>query len=507
MKKLIQHPIVIITIVLAAAAAVAVYGYANLNSKPKYELTEPIVKNIRESVGLNGTVKAAEAVNLGFEIGGKTSAVAVSVGDAVASGAILAELSSDSLQADLSSANSALLSAEAENGLKSTELINAQSALDNAERSLSDKINNGYTVADDAVRTEASQFFNNPASQNDSLMITIPDRQMSINLINSRYDIEVMLNQWSGELASTSQSVNLSKASAEAKQNLSSVSDFLDVCAAALNQAVSSLNVSSATIAVWKTAISAARINTAGAISALIGAENQFISAQSAFDLAKQEVNGSSSNQVSVSDAALLSAKAAVEKINAEIERTILRAPFSGVITEVDAKVGQIVSAGATEVSMISNNNYQVESYVSESDLGKLRVGQEGQVTLDAYGAETLFPVTVVSIDPAATIQSGVSAYKVTLQFKNQDKRIRAGMTANASIVTAEKQDVLTVPAGAVIERGNDKYVMSAGAPNKIPALAKVTTGIYGDDGTVEILSGITKDDWIVGLTSEYATK
>ena len=78
--------------------------------------------------------------------------------------------------------------------------------------------------------------------------------------------------------------------------------------------------------------------------------------------------------------------------------------------------------------------------------------------------------------------------------------RVKSGMTANISVFVASKKDVLTVPVSAIVRRGADEFVLTRTSVNAAAVLTKVTTGLRGDDGSIEILSGITASSSIVSL-------
>jgi HlyD family secretion protein len=148
-------------------------------------------------------------------------------------------------------------------------------------------------------------------------------------------------------------------------------------------------------------------------------------------------------------------------------------------------------------VSLMSDNNFKITANVPEVDVAKLSVGEEADVTLDAYGADVPFNAVVDLIDPAETVIQGVSTYKVTLRFVKKDERIRSGMTANIDIKTAKKEDVLYLPARSVITKDGKKYVK---IPNGLTETleTEVTVGLRGSDGSIEILSGLNEGDTIV---------
>ena len=504
MKKILQHPVFVITIVVLAAIAVGAYAYFSISKHPQYKYTQAVIKNVTESVKATGQVKPAESVGLAFERAGKISWVGVSVGDKVTAGQALTSLNSQDALADVASAKAALALAQAQAGLQDTGLVNAQSNLTEAQKSMLDKIQNAYFVSDDAVRTEANPFFANPSTENPTLNLNIPNQQLSINLQNERRNLEQTLINWNNEInqaSAATSSVDWVTLSGHARQNILAVKTFLDDIANALNIAVSNPGVSDATLAGWKLSITTSRGSVSGALIALSGADSGLSLSQSAYNVAEQQVQSSGSDgstTTSLSQAQIDAAQANLDKANSALTKTVLRAPFDGVVSSVDAKVGQTVAVGTSLINEISSANYQIEGYVSESDAAKINIGQVASTTLDAYGSTVDFPVKVVLVDPAATIQNGVSSYKVTFEFVGNDSRVKAGMTANVSVFVASKQGVLTVPDSAIVRRGVDEDVLVSPNKNGTAVLRKVTTGLVGDDGSVEIISGLTPYDFIV---------
>ena len=130
-----------------------------------------------------------------------------------------------------------------------------------------------------------------------------------------------------------------------------------------------------------------------------------------------------------------------------------------------------------------------------------LRPGAKASVTLDAYGDRAVFEAVVVSVDPAETIVEGVATYTTTLAFREADERIRSGMSANVSIVTAERTNVLAIPARAVTrEDGRDVVRITR---NEMPTVVPVTLGVRASDGLVEIIEGVAEGDTVITTPAE----
>lgn len=174
-----------------------------------------------------------------------------------------------------------------------------------------------------------------------------------------------------------------------------------------------------------------------------------------------------------------------------------LRAPFAGVITRLDAKTGEYVSTGQVGAAMISDSLFQIESYVPEVNIANLKVGNPAKVSLDAYGPDTFFDATVVYIDPAETIKDGVSNYKIKLQFNLNDTRIRSGMTANVVITSENKQNVISLPAGAIITLKNGERAVQIKKGTGL-VTQTIKTGVVGALGQTEIISGLKQGDIVL---------
>lgn len=205
--------------------------------------------------------------------------------------------------------------------------------------------------------------------------------------------------------------------------------------------------------------------------------------------------------------AMIAQAAANAQSIQARIEKSILVSPLAGVVTRQEAKVGEIVMPNAVVVSLIGESKYQIEADVAEVDIAKIIVGNESRVTLDAYGSAVEFSAKVTKIDPAETIMEGVPTYKTTLEFTENDPRIRSGMTANLDILTDKQENVIVIPQRAVLANNSDRSVRilvmepnPKDASDQIEVLKEVpvTVGIKGIDGNVEILTGLLEGDKVV---------
>lgn len=209
-------------------------------------------------------------------------------------------------------------------------------------------------------------------------------------------------------------------------------------------------------------------------------------------DLANQS-GGLTANQANI-----LSAEAEVMRLQAVVDNLTLRAPFAGIVTHVDAKIGGIVSAGTNAVSIISADTLQIESYVPELNIPFVRVGQTAAITLDAYGDSLPLTAHIIAVDPAETIRDGISMYRIKLVFDKNDERIKSGMTANVEITAEEKTGVISVPQRIVTEVNGKKFVPVRDAATGKTVQRQVTVGQISSSGEIEILSGLNTGDTVV---------
>lgn len=171
-------------------------------------------------------------------------------------------------------------------------------------------------------------------------------------------------------------------------------------------------------------------------------------------------------------------------------------APFSGIITNLDLKKDEIVSANLPVISLIAKDQFEIESPIPEIDIAKIKINNEAIVTLDAYGSEKTLKAKVIHIDPAATLLEGVPTYKVKLQLINPDVEIKVGMTANLDIICQQKENILIVPRRAVFNENGKKFVRVLKDKNVIEE-REVETGI-GGEGMIEITNGLNEGEIII---------
>jgi RND family efflux transporter MFP subunit len=213
---------------------------------------------------------------------------------------------------------------------------------------------------------------------------------------------------------------------------------------------------------------------------------------------AQEEQIDANENLVVSQEANVQAAADQIANIKAQIEMTLIRAPYDGEIIRQDAEVGESFSSNSPVITIMNQNGFEVKAFVSQIDISKISINDHANITLDPYGATEVFEGKVTAIDPAETIIDGVSNYKVTFGFLSSDPKIKSGSDANIQLILNKKNGVLTVPKGAIISENGKNYVMAY--VNGKEEKREIKTGIYGLNNKVEIVSGLSEGDNIINI-------
>ena len=501
---------------LISLIVIAVIYFIFFNKKST--VVESVVvekRSVLEVVSATGNVKPISDLDFSFERSGQVSLVSVSVGDKVSKGQHLASLSNNDLLAAVEQAKAGLKIAEAnlsslKNGstpeqiaVNESQVEKAKSDLFNAQISLSNSIKDAYTKSDDSIRNYIDLMFNNPRTENPTLLFQT-DFQLQNDIINQRVIIENLLATLNISILNSDNSLSTDQILAVANSTLSNIQIFLQNLAYAVNKLSTSPTVSQTTLTLWKTNVSTSRTNIDLAMSALSSASSQYQSASALLKIANSQLTliktGATSDQLKAQEALVEQAKANLDVARANLSKSIITSPISGVITKVDVKVGQTIQPGIVAVSIISYGQYNIESFVPEADIAKIKIGNKATTTLDAYGSDTFFETVVTKIDPGETVIENVPTYKVTLEFINpSDVRIKSGMTANLDILTKQKDNVLVLSPRSIYSIDNEKFVRKIDLNDPKNSIeTKIEIGVRGVDGYIEIVSGLKEGDKVL---------
>ena len=203
---------------------------------------------------------------------------------------------------------------------------------------------------------------------------------------------------------------------------------------------------------------------------------------------------------------AVESARATTWTLQKQMKKNIVYAPIDGIIAKKYLEDGEMATTGKPLVTISGEKGFEIEADVPESDIDKIKIGQKGQATFDAFLSDEIFEFEVTEVEPTATIIQDVVYYRVTFKILTEEKRIKSGMSTDIDILTAEKKDVLAVSNQAIKNEDGKRYVeiLETGTDQqKTVRRAGVKAGLRGDSGLTEIVSGLSEGEEVITFVKE----
>ena len=507
-SELLQHRAVQIALGIVAIFFAGSVAYYLIESQPpKVALAQVTKGNVVQDVTATGVVSPLQNPTLSFETGGQVRAVTAKAGQKVSAGTFLASLDTGVLSASLDAAQAKL--DQLESGPRSVDVASQQTAVQSAQTSLSNTYTNYPNIlastlskAEGAVASGADPLFDVSYRLNPSLTFSTMNPTTKVTADEDRANLSIAFAKWQSDLSAAGSAPSpavLQSLTVESQTNLTLTLTFLNDLLIALNDEQAGPNSSKvADIA----AVSGARDTVNGLVSSLAAASQTIatnqLAVQSAQDQLTQTNAGAASQDIEAQ-------QAQVAGIEAQIAQQEIVAPFSGTVASVSIKPGDVVSANTPAIALIPGGTFELDVYLAENDVAKVKAGDAADVSLDAYGASRNFPATVGSVDASPSINPNsaggtTGGYKVTLVFNNADPAIANGMHANATIHTGSAQNVLLIPKSALIIEGTSDYVLKQEKTGLVKT--SVTVGISGGD-SAEIISGLAEGDTISSVGAQ----
>ena len=217
-------------------------------------------------------------------------------------------------------------------------------------------------------------------------------------------------------------------------------------------------------------------------------------------------------NTVSTAQRNLASAQAALEQATAKAAERTVKAPSSGSIVELNAKVGATVTggmimgesdtSGGKQCMQIADlSKMKVTVQVGEKDIAKIAVGQSANVTYPAFpdivSQGTVTAIASVANSDAANSGGGSVTFNVDILIEAPDARLKPGMTAEVSVVTEQLDDVVMVPTMALMTEDGEHYYVNVATDDegKQTRRVKVTVVTQNDNEAVVGKTQVKHDD------------
>ena len=435
-------------IVILAASALTWWTYQRLGTRPQtraqpeYETLTVQRGTIVASISATGVLEPEATRAVSFEMAGKVTQVYVSEGDVVQAGDVLARLDDTDLTLQLRQAEANLRAAEAQLAQLKTspapaDIEAARAALAAAQAAYEDLL--AGPDPDQIASAEAA----------------VERAKVQLDQAQAAYD----MIKWRPDAARLPQAIQLQLATIEYKQ-------------------------AQAQLRLAKKPPKDAQIAQALA---------NIAQAQANLD---RLLRGPDPNQIAAQEAAVARARVAVEQARRALEKTILRAPISGIVSAVNVSEGQLTSTGQPAFTIVQVRPLHTTVQVDELDVAQVREGQIARITVDAL-PDREFAGVVTYIAPMPTVQAGVVTYEARVELQDDDPALRPGMSVSVEIITAQAEDVIVIPNRVMrVNRETGEFFVDK-LVDGLPMRTKVEVGLRNDQFS-EIVSGLEEGDVIV---------
>jgi HlyD family secretion protein len=246
------------------------------------------------------------------------------------------------------------------------------------------------------------------------------------------------------------------------------------------------------------------------------------IVSQSDFDTADNRYEQAAAT-VKAAEGSVAQTRGAYSQAETNLRYSTIRSPVDGIVVSRNVDVGQTVAASFQTPTLFTIaqdlTKMEIDTSVDEADISRIKVGQPVSFTVDAY-PDNRFTGKVTQIRNAPIVTQNVVTYVVVVGVDNKDMKLKPGMTANVTVETARKDDVLKIPSAALRfkPKGVKEIKVKPAAPEKPsakpaskaksepkqkvyvlsaagnPRPVRVTTGI-SNDGQVEVVEGDLKEN------------
>jgi len=500
MKKLLHSRSFYIVCAVAIIAVIVLMMFGVGRNEPEPLVTATVETGaVRQLVSVSGIAEAKQSATLSFPVAGIVKKVNVKRGDSVVAGDILVELDRDALLADRQNAVSQVTQAvstrdelvagptDSARGVTTQTLTQAQESLETIRSNEARKIENAYQTLLSGGLTVYSNDPNEdavPPTVSGSYTCTEEGTyrlELYSSSAQSGYSYYLTGIESGTFPASTQQAIALGNCGLriifDTDSNYSRTVWFIDIP-----------NQKSPTYV---------QNRNAYALS-VTQAESAITNAQQAVTLA--QANASNNNAAPRfealvrANASISQAQAQLAKIDATIRDRVLRAPFGGLITEIDVLQGETVTT-APVLTLLAESNFEITARIPEIDIGKILFGQIVELVFDARSTEVL-KGTVDYISLEATEIDGVAYYEVLIDLAETPTWLRSGLNADIDIITQESTDNLRIPTRFLVpsETGYQVLVLQA---NNQTSTTTIELILEGNDGYVAI-TGLTAGDILV---------
>jgi HlyD family secretion protein len=484
-------------------------------SKPKNTVAYTVAtQDVKQTVIATGTVTSQSNLNLGFKGTGTISQVNVAVGDKVHQGQVLMELDESSASTAIQQAKAGVVSAQANydkvvNGSSADQIAvqqaavaAAQVAVQNAQTAYTNTVSQQQTAVQNAQTAEYNAGLTATPSASNSSTASLTVNGTYTGTQQGAYNVSIVATGSGNTYSYNGLESGSGTVQTGIPLPLGKLGLFLTFSSTGIVHSgdMWTIQVPNTQSPSYLTASNNYQAALQTQQQQVTNAQNQINSAQAALQQAQAQLTLNKSAalpaDVEAAEGQLQTAQAGLAAAQNQYNNNIITAPIDGTISQVNGTIG--AAPGLDPIVLIDANSLHVESEISESSIALVQPGQTIDMTFDAFGPDQHFTGTVLSIDPASTVISGVTDFRVVSSLPTPaNPDIKTGLSVNLSILTNEKQDVLAVPNRLLQSDSSGKqFVTVIASDGKSTKSVYITTGLSGDTYT-EVTSGLSGGEQI----------
>ena len=519
MKK---SKIILIGTIIIAVLLVIYNGFLK-EKKSDFTLFEVVKSNVVQEVSETGQIQMGKAINLGFKNAGTLRSLFVEVGDNVWPGSSLAKLDTVQLMIERAEAQAALGVAQAKldqllEGSTAEEIQAAQTDVNNTQITLAD-VQNQYEedlnqAYEDALNTLDSAYLKASGALNtvstikktyfyggDQESTTVSSKksivESSVNALKTKID----------EAHAVPTNQNIDNALLNTKNGLNDIYASLNI----IRDMTETINYTGIVLAADKTSLNTERTNINTALGGIINAQQTIslaeIDGRASINTAEGNLKTAQDNlalklakpsqaNINLYQAQVDQAKANADLLDNKITEATLKSPVQGRVVKINKEIGETVQPALSEsvITLLPADPYEIEAKIYEEDVVKIKTNDPVDIKLPAL-PDQIFSGEVIAVDPAEELVEGIVYYKITVSLENPPQGIKPGMSADITIRTAQKNEVLAIPEMAITKKDN-KFSVQVSNNNKLEE-REIQIGLKGSDNLVEVISGLTEGEKI----------
>lgn len=438
--------------------AFAVYlAVRSVASTDVTEVTVPVEsKSLTVRIATSGTVKPIQSVNLSPKTAGRLAELYVEQGDEVKQGQVVARMDNADIQAQLVQARARLAQAsaklaEAQTGSRPEEIAQAQARLAQSQARLAEA--RAGTRSEEIAQAQAQ----------------VESARSQVDLTN----VQVERYQY------------LIQQGAESRDRLDEVLTEDRKAKASLKEAQRKLE----------------QLQSGMRPQEITRIEAEVAEAHLAL---RQLQNGTRPEVIAQAKAEVAAARGELQAHEVHQEDTLIRAPFSGTVTQKYATIGAFVTpttsasstSSATSTSIVAvAKGLETIAKVPEVDIGQIKQGQAVEIVADAY-PDRVFKGRVRLIAPEAVVEQNVTSFQVRVAIETGKTQLRSGMNVDVTFLGEALENALVVPTVAIATEKGQTGVFVPGEDNK-PQFRPVTIGPTIKNQT-QILNGVKADEQVL---------